>query len=115
MRSLILLCGALSCLSLSGCAIAYKAPVKPPLGILYSNYTVPVTTDFDGTPATSPKVGKASSGYILIPLFGDFAFDDAGIKKAAANGGINKIHYAEHEFYSVLGIFGTFCTIVYGE
>lgn len=45
----------------------------------------------------------------------DVAFDDASIQKAAKNGGLSKIYYADYEAKSVLGVFGMFTTKVYGE
>lgn len=73
--------------------------------------------DHRGSPAVSPKVGRASSGYVLIPLywFWEFAFDDASISRAAASAEIEKVHGVDYEFRHILGIVGSFETVVYGE
>ena len=57
------------------------------------------------------KVGKATSTSIL----GLVATGDASIKTAAANGGINKIKYVDYEVENILGIYGKYTTVVYGD
>jgi hypothetical protein len=108
----------------------YRTPVRPfafPLstggpsqggGLFWTYYKAPITTDFKSTPARPPKVGSSSATYFIVP-FGlssmDFAFGAADLETAAARGGIEKIHYADHEFLSVLGLFSIYTTVVYGE
>ena len=118
----------------SGCATAYRSPVRPfgrgllPRGVggswggglIYSDYKAPLTTDFNATPASSLKTGKASTSYLFIPLIViplglDFAFNKASIEEAARNGGIKKVYYADYEFLNVLGIYSSYTTIAYGE
>jgi hypothetical protein len=92
--------------------------VQPRGGLIYSSYRAPLTTKFEATPAKPPKVGKARTTYVMLPLIVvwlDFAFDDASVKKAAQNGGITRIHYADYEFTSVCVVFGSYETTVYGE
>ena len=129
--STLLLPPVLVCALASGCANLYRSPVRPFAGaphggrgavmgggFIYSEYKAPLTTDFDATPAEAPRVGRASTAYIMLPLivvFIDLAFEDASVAKAARNGGITKVHYADHEFVSVLGLYGTYTTTVYGE
>ncbi len=57
------------------------------------------------------KVGKAMSTSIL----GLVATGDASIKTAAANGGITKIKYVDYQVDNILGIYGKYTTIVYGD
>ena len=130
MRKALIVLLACAALSATGCCHVYVSPVQPfatrlPLrrgnmagGLIYSGYKAPLTTNLDETPANSPKVGKASTAYIAIPLIAiiiDIAFDDASVEKAIKNGGIKKLHYADHEFTSVLGVYGRYTTIAYGE
>ena len=57
------------------------------------------------------KVGRAMSTSIL----GLVATGDASIKTAAANGGIKRIKYVDYEVENVLGIYGKYTTVVYGD
>ena len=103
-----------------GCNLVYTTPVRPFVGgFIYTGYSAPLQTNFDKTPATPSKVGKASTKYIFIPLpfVGgiDFAFDKASVEQAAKAGGITKVYYADHSFTSVLCFYGSYETTVYGE
>ena len=120
-----------------GCSMFYRSPVQPfvvSLGpgesglgsgippavpaFIYGSYKAPLTTDFRDTPARPARVGRAHTTYIMLPLiivFLDIAFDDASVRKAASNGGIKTIHYADYEMTTVLGLFGSYETIVHGE
>jgi hypothetical protein len=97
---------AISCLALSltGCAMA-AAPVN---GFFYSDVKGPAGATSN---ATSTKVGKAMCSSIL----GLFASGDASIEAAAKAGGITKIHHVDYQSYSVIGIYATFTTVVYGD
>jgi len=57
------------------------------------------------------KVGKAETTSIL----GLVATGDSSIKTAAANGGIKTIKYVDYEVENILGIYGKYTTIVYGD
>ena len=57
------------------------------------------------------KVGKAETTSIM----GLVATGDSSIKTAAANGGIKKIKYVDYEVENILGIYGKYTTIVYGD
>jgi len=57
------------------------------------------------------KVGKATSTSIL----GLVATGDSSIKAAAANGGIKKIKYVDYEVENILGVYGQYTTVVYGD
>ena len=107
-------------LLLSSCALLFpKVPVAPPPGFIYSEFKAPLMTDMEQTPASAPKTGKATTQFlwVLYPIF-SFAFDDASIERAAKNGGITKIYYADYEVTTVnvlLFAFTKYTTIVYGE
>jgi len=49
-------------LAVAGC---YTAPVMPPLGGIYSDYSAPMTTEFNGQEAVPQKEGEATSYSIL--------------------------------------------------
>jgi hypothetical protein len=57
------------------------------------------------------KVGKATSTSIL----GLVATGDASIRTAAANGGIKTIKYVDYEVENILGVYGQYTTVVYGD
>ena len=44
-----------------------------------------------------------------------FAFGDATVTAAKANGGIHQVAAVEHSSFNVLGIYSTWCTIVRGN
>ena len=60
---------------------------------------------------TDSKVGKATATSVL----GLVATGDSSIKTAAANGGITKIKYVDYEVENILGIYGKYTTVVYGD
>ena len=104
-------------LSLAGCANALRAPVRPPGGFLYTGYDAPLTTNFLATPKGS-KTGQSATLYLRIPLIfvnPDFAWADGGIQRAAQNGGITTIYYADYHYTTVLGIFARFTVTVHGD
>jgi hypothetical protein len=89
---------------LSGCAMV-QTPVN---GLLVTSLTAPITATDN---QVSSKVGNASCTSIL----GIVAFGDCSINAAARNGNISKIHHVDHGATSVLGIYSSFETHVYGE
>jgi hypothetical protein len=78
---------------------------------LYSNITVPLSTDLHKT-ELGDKKGTASI-YSVLWLF---AWGDAGGATAAKNGGITTMTHMDREFFVVLfGIYTRTTTIVYGN
>lgn len=92
---------------LQGC---YSAPVKPPIGIVYSEVKAPLDVDFAATPVAQ-KSGSAESMSIL----GLFATGDCSAEAAAKNAGITKIEHADYYFFNVLGVLQRFRVDVDGE
>ena len=88
---------------LVGCATLY------PVGSAYTNVKLPV--DSTSNMSSSPKVGTS----VCKSYLGLVAIGDASIEKAMKNGGINKKHYVDWEANNILGIFGIYKVIVYGE
>jgi hypothetical protein len=117
-RLLCVVMPVLICLvCLSGCAVLYKAPVKPPMGLLYANYKAPLTVDFDGNPTGGNliKASESKTHYIFIPfIYIGLAFGDAEIAGIAKEAGIETISYVDHEFYNILGIYARFTIHIYG-
>lgn len=99
----------------TGC-FRWETPVQPPNGLIFTKYRAPLMQDVtDVTVAT--KSGESTVTYVQDVLFtgGGIAWDDAAIQQAAERGGLTKVHYADYEVMSILGIFGTFKVIAYGE
>lgn len=92
---------------LTGCAggVNFQAPV---VGGLYAEYRAPFSGGVDAMPY---KVGTSECRTIL----GWFATGDCSIGTAAKRGNIARIHHVDYEFKHILGIVGTYTTIVYGE
>ncbi len=97
----------LAAVLLAGASCASTKPV----GILYTDIRVPVTTGNAADATASPKVGVAVSKSIL----GLVATGDSSITAACANGGIRKIHHVDWEANSILGLFSTYRCVVWGE
>jgi hypothetical protein len=105
MGRFVLLMVALSAvLVLASCAIV----ASPAMGTLYTEVKAPLAVTEH---PTYSKIGKAECQSIL----GLIATGDASIETAAKNGGITRIHHVDYESNNILGIFGKFTTVVYGD
>jgi hypothetical protein len=95
------------------------APVKPPIGILFTEIQAPVSVDYDATVVRSEdeKRAQATCYYVHdILLTGiSVGWDEVAIAKIAQDGGFEKVHYADYEFMHVLGIFAKVTISVYGQ
>ncbi len=98
-----------------GCA-AYRAPVEPPIGLLVTELSAPLTTDFHRTPVCA-KQGSVETTFFREPILTglSFSWGEAGIREAAANGGLTSVEYADYHVTIVLGIFGKFKITAYGQ
>jgi hypothetical protein len=114
MRTLALLgCAAL----LSACAVLpIRAPVRPPLGLLYARQSAPLLVDFDET-QLGTKRGRATVQYVQDPFFtgANLAWGNADLEKAARNGDIDRVRHADYEVFSVLGVYMRFTVHAYGD
>ena len=102
---------------LTGCgAVPRSAPVIPPVGWIYTDYTVPVDVHYAGTDLGS-KVGTAKTRYLLIPwpIALDFAWGDAAVATAAKPAGISRVKCADIQVLQVLGIYGEMTLRAYGD
>jgi hypothetical protein len=96
-------------IALSALACTVVAPVVPPPGLLYQSYEAPLS--LHGLQKPGSKRGTASTQNIL----GLFSWGDASVHTAAMQGGIQTIQHADYEFYSVLGIYSRYTTVVHGD
>lgn len=82
-------------------------------GSLYTNVKTPMPTlNMQVNGENQAKVGKASAcAYLWVVVVGD-----CSVATAMKNSGITKIHHVDTEFKGVLmGLYGKFTTVVYGE
>ncbi len=102
-------------LFLIGCHPLPEVPVRPPSGFLVAIQRGPLTTSFNETP-TNGRLGTAKTFFLREPfLRTTWAFGDASIAAAMAEGRLRSVHYADFEMVSILGAAGVFETRVYGE
>ena len=104
--TVLALCGVLW--AAAGC---FRAPVIPPTGLLFSQYNAPLTSEFDGTPATALKTGEASSTSVL----GLVAFGDCSLDAAAGAGELSTIEYCDYSYLNVLGVYQQFTVVAHGK
>lgn len=99
-----------------------RTPVRPPLGLIYTDVVAPLTTQVGGESATG-RTGRAATFYLMIPVSLansalpdlDFAWGDASIQEAARNGGVRTVAFADYRMQQVLGLFGRFEVLVHGD
>jgi len=87
----------------TGCA------TNVPVGGIYTQLKLPLDTTSNG--AKSPKVGTAECISVLTLI----AIGDASIETAKQNGGITKVHHVDWDVENILGVYGKYKVIVYGE
>jgi hypothetical protein len=107
-KSVVALAALFLMVAVAGC---YTTPVIPPLGGIYSDYSAPLTTEFNGQEAIPPKEGKATSSSVL----GLFAWGDCSVRTAAAAGGLYSVSYCDYSYHNVLGIYQEFTVIARGK
>ena len=87
----------------TGCTITQG----PLIGGFYSN--VKTGTNVGDGQVAATKTGKSCAQGVL-----GFAWGDASIEAAMAAGGISSISFVDHTYFTVLFIYGEYCTIVNG-
>ena len=91
------LCTLLACITLTGC--------------VYTHVRVPMSTEFRNTRAVT-KSGESKLRSVAWLV----AWGDAGLQRAATNGQLNTLEYADHDFLNILfGLYISGTTIVYGN
>ncbi len=98
-----------------GCAGISPSVVQPPIGLIFTNYKAPLSTNLQATPAEG-KVGTSGAFYFREPFLGtSYAWGDASIQAAAKNGNLTQIDYADYEFLQILGFFSKVTVRVHGN
>jgi hypothetical protein len=103
MRRFLLSSSALLCLSLDSCIG----------GALYQHTTTPLSVNFDDTPVGvldgKSDVKDLDLSYLRI------MWDGNDIATTARNAGMTEVHYADHERFSILGIWSRDWVHIYGR
>lgn len=92
----------LALISLGGCA------TYAPAGALATQTKQGLVVDNNVKPA---KQGRACMNSVLAMA----AWGDASIAQAKANAGITKVATIDYSVDNILGIYGTYCTVVTGS
>ena len=88
---------------LGGCATPY------PVGMIYTAEKLPYHATSIGS--RPHKVGTAECTSILSLI----ATGDCSIETAKRNGSITKVHHIDWDANNILGVYGKYKTVVYGE
>lgn len=112
-----------ACLLAVGCSpTSERVGVKPGPGRLLSFYKAPMVCrcNVPGGVRNGEdlKVGRATASSLVLPFTRDAlsaGWGDITLSRAARNGGIQEIAYADCELLSVLGIYTRATVIVYGK
>ena len=105
MKKILLVAAAGVAIAVStGCAVLSNGPILAPLDVGTTS------GEYYDASVRNMKTGRATVTGILI-----FTQGDASVRAAMANAGITKIHRIERETKSILGVFATYTTVVYGE
>jgi len=106
-QALLLLLAVVVCMGAMGC---YVAPVKPPVGWVFSEIQAPLDPTLEKT-TLGGKMGEAKT----VCYVGMVTIGDCSVKAAADSKGITTINHADYEYKNVLGIYQEFTVRVYGD
>ncbi|MFW6189341.1 MAG: TRL domain-containing protein [Planctomycetota bacterium] len=115
MRRMVLLAALGAMAAWLGCA-PWRAPVKPPRGLLFTHYSAPLTADAAGR-VDAPAHGRSTVWYVREPFFTGrgVAWGEAAVRAAAEEGGVRNVEYADYEVLEILTVFGRFTVHAHGE
>lgn len=105
MKKILLSVAVVATLGLASCS---TVSTGCGMGALYTGVT-------EGQAVTSNTVGHKVGTSSSTGVLGLVAIGDASINTACKNAGIKKVSHVDVQKTSVLGLFATYKTIVYGE
>ncbi len=88
------------------------------VGIIYTNVRLPLTRNLDNTPMPDKEPPSSKVLEIKEPLTGAGLYaqiDANAIGAIAKNNGMETLYFADQQIFSVLGVWGSNKTILYGE
>lgn len=106
------LAAVLAVVSLSACTHAR------PIGIIYTNIRVPLTANLDHTPVPVNPPNDGRTLEIKEPITGVGLYaqvDSNAIGDIARKNGMETLYFADQHYFSILGIWTTVKTVLYGE
>ena len=101
----------MSLVMVSGCAVR-------PVGLVYTHMKLPLTTNLNETPVpgSDPPSGRVLEIKEPISGAGIYAkIDSNAIGDIARKNGMQTLYFADQEIFSILGIWSTYRTLLYGE
>ncbi len=105
---LLALAAVVLVLGLVGC---YVTPVRPPMGLIFSDYRAPLSADNQGVEYDTTLHGQAK----VETYLGYVAVGDSSLKTAMEDGGIQNLSFADYEYFNILGIYQRFIIHAYGN
>lgn len=105
MKKLVLAVAAVCALGLASCSVVSTGSG---MGVVYTDVV-------EGQSVTSNNLGTKVGTSKEQGILGLISTGDASIQAAATSAGIKKISHVDVKKFSVLGIYSTYTTVVYGE
>ncbi len=102
----------LSLIGLMGCGVIM------PKGYIYTNIKLPLTKDLHQTPVPTPKPPSGRVLEVKEPFSGIGFYarvNSNAIGDIAKKNGMETLYFADQEIFSILGVWTTTRTILYGE
>ena len=92
--------------------------VIQPSGLIYTNIRLPLTKNLQNTPVPilEPPTGRVLEVKEPFTGFGFYArVDSNAVGDIAKKNGMETVYFADQEIFSILGVWTTTRTIVYGK
>jgi hypothetical protein len=113
----LLAAAALAMTGLTACSYIKPFDMKP-IGIIYTNIRTPLTTDLHNTPVPVNQPNDGRTIEIREPITGVGLYaqvDSNAIGDIAHEHGMHTLYFADLQTFSILGIWATNKTILYGK
>jgi hypothetical protein len=85
------------------------------IGLIYKNVRLPLTMDLNNTPMTDKEPTDSEMVEIRAPMTGPIQVNGNAIGAIAKQNGIEELYFADQHHFSILGLWTTRKTIVYGK
>ncbi len=98
--------------------VLFLAACGKPVGLIYTHITLPLTADLNNTPvpANPPQSGKTIEIKEPITRLGMYAqVNSNALGEVARQNGMQTLYFADRQVFSILGIWTTVRSILYGE
>jgi len=84
-------------------------------GLIYTNVTEPLTTNFKRTPVGDGDEGDSNVKEIRYNFYARVIWDENSIGSIAKEAGFREVYYADLQTFSLLGIWTQYRVRVYGS